>query len=84
MTEIGYSPASLVNVRARRDLVTNPAYDEMLELIAQTIAGESDRLVADAKQDLDTLRFQSGTVHGAKLVHNKLKDYRVRSLEATE
>jgi hypothetical protein len=66
-----------VSARARRDLVTNPAFDEALDILEEVIRKETARLTLDAQEDeLRKIQFQSGVVEGAKRALLRLVNYR--------
>ena len=66
-----------VSPRARRDLVTNPAFDDALDSIEELIIRETHSLTLDAQEDeLRKIQRRAGIVEGAKRCLERLKNYR--------
>jgi hypothetical protein len=78
MSELG----TQANPRTRRDLVTNPAFNDLLLEIEEVIRAETERLTLDAREDsLAKINFQSGVVEGGKRCLGRLKNFRSGALE---
>ena len=68
--------------RSRRDLVTNAAYEDVLEEVEELIRLETVRLAKESQSsELGKIHFQSGVVEGSKRVMARLKNYRSSALE---
>jgi hypothetical protein len=71
-----------VDVRSRRDLVTNPAFSDVSQAIDEMIRKETVILTGDARgKDLEKVNFQAGVLEGIKRVQARLGNYRENALE---
>lgn len=69
------------DVRARRDLVTNPAFSDVNAVIEEMVRLETVKLTNDAKgTELDKVNFQAGMLEGIRRVQMRLGSYREDAL----
>lgn len=74
--------SEIPSLRARRDFVTNPSFDEVLALIADSSRQETETLSLDARGDsLGTINYQAGVVEGVKRAFRRLESYRENAME---
>lgn len=79
MTQVHKAPAA----RSQRDLVTNPAFDDLLGELTLLVDAETQRLTLDAGQlELSRINYQAGVVEGAKRALNRIKTMRSTILES--
>jgi hypothetical protein len=75
----------LVNARSRRDLVTNPAYDEVLAELRSLADAETSRLAVEGREsDLSRINWQSGVLEGAKRAIEMLSTYRKAAMNGAK
>lgn len=71
--------------RARRDLVTNPAYTELKLIIREIEKRESDNAISVAQGgDLHKANVQAGIVEGIQRVLIRLDSYEKDTLDANK
>ena len=82
MTSITEVHNGVPSLRARRDLVTNPAFDALLVELTALAQTETERLTLDARErEVEKINFQAGVVEGARRALGRLKNYRAAVLE---
>lgn len=68
--------------RMNRDLVTNPAYDDLIERVTQACNAELARLTNDAQEsDIHKVNRQAGILEGSKRIWLLLLNYRSSVME---
>jgi|6_EtaG_2_1085325.scaffolds.fasta_scaffold07533_8 hypothetical protein len=74
-------PAFPVDTRSRRDLVTNPAFGDLLSEMDQMIQQETATLTNDAKDtDIGRVNYQAGVLEGIRRAQVRLANYREHAL----
>lgn len=69
--------------RSRRDLVTNPAFAEVVELIKNQVTKETHSMLITAEgMDMGLINKQAGIVEGVKRVIVLLDTFRENSIGA--
>ncbi len=73
--------AAWVDVRSRRDLVTNPAFSDVGQALDEMMRKETIVLTGDARgTDTEKINFQAGILEGIKRVQLRLGNYREDAL----
>ena len=63
--------------RSRRDLVTNPAFEELTEAVNSMVDQEIHKLALDSRgSELHSINYQSGIVDGIKRVLLRMENFR--------
>jgi len=71
--------------RARKDLVTNPAYTELKILIREIERREGDNAISIAQgADIHKVNVQAGVVEGIQRVLIRLENYEKEALNANK
>ena len=71
-----------VTPRSRRDLATNPAFDELLLELENLVTSETERLALDAREpDITRINWQSGALEGSKRSLERLLKYRTAAID---
>ena len=67
--------------KARRDLVTNPAFDDLLRTVDDMARQESESLQRSAEEsDLAKINVQAGVVEGIRRVLLRIENYKVDAI----
>ena len=67
--------------KARRDLVTNPAFDDLLRTVDEMARQESESLQRSAEEsDLAKINVQAGVVEGIRRVLLRIENYKVDAI----
>jgi|DEB0MinimDraft_10_1074344.scaffolds.fasta_scaffold288861_1 hypothetical protein len=71
-----------ITFRARKDLVTNSAFEELVAEIQEMERIETQRLTFDAKEgDIQKVNVQAGQVEGIRKVLKRIENYRKQAIE---
>ena len=67
--------------KARRDLVTNPAFDALMRTVDEMARQESESLQRSAEEsDLAKINVQAGVVEGIRRVLLRIENYKVDAI----
>ena len=67
--------------KARRELVTNPAFDDLLRTVDDMARQESESLQRSAEEsDLAKINVQAGVVEGIRRVLLRIENYKVDAI----